>query len=292
MIYQIHHFPAAEKSLTILDSLCYSGRALGSESDSENQGCDHGLIRQDGTDMRHTGWNFFHTCFPELVQAHKSGAEADVNALCAKLQNDLRPYAGKLAHNYPFTSIDLNDLIQEGLIAVMEYLPRYRYICPNCDKRFLRSGAYSDHCHSEYGHHLDPIQDIRSYLSRVIRGYMLNLLRLQFQRKRSPVVFVLKSDLLDSDKSGICEDKVTPSPEALVASKRAIESIRKCLDRERNAKIREFILRILDGSTAREAYVEISDRGLSASSESARVTIYHLKQRTQLFAKYHRALVG
>jgi len=186
----------------------------------------------------------------------------------------------------------MNDFIQEGLIAVVEYLPKYRYICPDCGERFERVNPYSEHCRGEHGYLMEPLQDIRSFLSGIIRGYMLNFLRHQFQLKRTPLAVIHASDFLESDKSPVFVDAANPNPETLVASKEAVERVRTCLDRERNEKIREFVGRILEGATAREAYSGISQRGLAASPESARVTIYQLKQRTRAFKKYREVLAG
>jgi len=282
-----------QKILTIREPLCYPVRAFGVDSDSEKTSVYHGLIRAIGIEMRKNNRNnFFHTSYPELVKAHTTGKQGDINRLCRKLQVDLRPYAARLAHNYHFTTIDLNDFIQEGLIAVVEYLPKYRYICPDCLERFERVEPYSNHCRKEHGYLMEPKPDIRSFLSGIIRGYMLNYLRHQFQLKRTPLAVVHASDFLESDKSPVFVDAINPSPETLVASKEAIERVRDCLDRERNEKIRVFIQRILEGANAREAYSGISQRGLAASAESARVTIYQLKQKTRAFAKYREVLAG
>lgn len=278
----------AKKILTIRGPLCYRGRT------SEAQGSGyHGLIRKIGFEMRKNRNNFFHTSYPELVRAHATGDKRDMNRLCRKLQVDLRPYAAKLASNYRFTTIDLDDFIQEGLIAVCKYLPEYRYICPECKERFGRIEDYSEHCKDEHGYLMEAVPNIRNFLSGVIRGYMLNYLRHQFQRKRTPLMVIHSSDFIETNEPFVFIDSVTPSPEELVASKESVEKIKECLDRERNEKIREFVVRILEGATMCEAYVGISNAGLTASPESARMIICRLRrQNPRAFAKYREALVG
>jgi len=283
---------AVQKILTILGPLWYASDSLGPYPESENLSIYHGLIREIGHEMnRKNKNNFFHTCYPELIQAHLTGKQKDLNNLCRKLQVDLRPYAARLASNYHFTTIDLNDFIQEGLIGVHLYLPRYRYICPECSERFERGEGFSEHCNEEHGLGLEPKQGIESFLSGIVRGHMLNFLRHQFQLKRTPVAVVHASDFFESDKNQICIDLNTPSPEMLVASKEAVENVRACLDKERNEKIRVFVSRILSGYTAPEAYLEISEQGLASSDVSARVTIYQLK-KTRAFNKYRQVLAG
>ena len=215
MITEKMKYLMGEKFLTIRESLCYSSEALGQQTESENQSVYHGLVRENGYEMtRKNGTkasNFFHTSYPELIRAHSSGKQSDVNKLCRKLQTDLRPYAARLANNFHFTTIDLNDFIQEGLISLIRYLPKYRYICPNCDERFKWVGEYNSHCRDEHRRLIKPVQNIRSFLSGIIRGSMLNFLRAQLQWKRSPIIFI-------NDSSAVIQQILitTENPESII----------------------------------------------------------------------------
>lgn len=237
--------------------------------------------------MKHV--DFFKECHFELLKAYVTRDSKDINRLCIKFRRGVYGYALTLSNNYYFTSVDVDDFIQEALIALIRYLPEYRFICPNCSSRFVSFADYRMHSKRENGSLVAPSKSIRKYLSYIIRDRLVKFKEKQLCKKRDPRIFI--SDGSIEANNGI-DDLYFDlgNPEKVAISNFKIIRIKEYLSKERDYKIREFIQCILKGYTPREAYSNMVENLYFLSCDSAYCCIRSLKKRKS-FLKYRDLLV-
>lgn len=293
--------------LTIFGEPCYYPSALTGKEPATIRDLSviTELTKGKGQNVR-KNTSFFDDCYEELARAQSTGSRSDINRLLCKAMVPLKRYSVYLATRFPNRYFDPDDYVQEGLIKIVKYLEVYRYICPECEVRFKQTEDYINHCIENHGETLKPVQEMKRYISYMVKRFIFNMIRDTLRDKRASHKTVSYSDdVFDGGKNAtgrwhseftvlkkiIFSEGNDPSQYDTIKSKARIEKVQSLIAEESNERIRYFVNHCLRDEEASEIWAGMVEHGLAASPNSARLNIHYYKGRPDL-RKYREALTG
>ena len=228
--------------------------------------------------------SFFDGLYSQLSRVQATQNREDFDILVRGVKPRVTAYAAWMKSRYNIPTVDIEDYVQEGLIALWRFLSKFRYICPDCKEEFKRCQDYVAHRKGEHGSVVQTLQKLAPYLDFRIKRYMRNLKRSQLNtKKRSAAVTVHMDETFDMPDEN-------PNAEALVCSVEALQQLRRLVDAETNAKIKIFVAGCLRGREVRDIYKCMVREGLAGTEQSARITVANLRGREELKAYRHALL--
>ncbi len=229
---------------------------------------------------------FFKGCYVELARVQSTQNKTDFDKLAVKAIPYITAYANWMKMRYPIAVVDADDYVQEGLMAMWNFLCKYRYICPECEERFMLSQAFTKHCKTEHGRVMKPQHGLEPYLNFRIKRYMRNLMlrHVKASTRSSAMTVYIEQYEFDFPDDAVLQDKV-------VDTNQRIDALKGVLSLEANAKIAFFVGACLMGAEGGDIYNGMVEKGLLGSPGSARVAVSNLKRRGE-FERYRQALTG
>jgi hypothetical protein len=227
---------------------------------------------------------FFEGAYAELSKVQITKSKRDFNKLARKITPRLFDYSRWIKKQYPATVLGPEDYVQEGLIALWNFINEYQYTCPECDYSVKDYYEYISHCKEFHGQVLKPTSNFERYINFRIKRYMRNHMLAYVKAKSrasSSTVYIEDIDY----EFGTCED----NPHNEVASMEVVNRIRETVENEKDERIKIFIKNILRGVDNSDNYKQMADNGISPNPEAARACIYQFRKAHKL-AKYRNIL--